>query len=154
MATCHPSLLCEKKTWLLQLERVKDGLTSKGPALGWNYSTGAAAVNLALRLGAARIFLLGIDMTRALSDGRTHWHNHQIKKIEDRAFARHLRGFVSVHSHLRRSFPSVQVLNVTNGESRLPAFQRISFTDLEEILPLQPPLGFAPSYGAVATLPL
>lgn len=132
IATCHPKLAPFPLHWLFQLDRVKSGL-SKGPALGWNYSTGAAAVNLAIQLGAKRIFLLGFDMGRSVTDGKTHWHTHQLKRIEDKAFARHIKGFHAVFFDLWK-FPGVEVINVTNGGSLLPLFKRMNFTSLSAIL--------------------
>jgi hypothetical protein len=45
---------------LIWLERKVEGFYTD--AIGWNGNTGAAAINLALIMGARRIYLLGFDM--------------------------------------------------------------------------------------------
>lgn len=131
VVTCAPSLQFINVPWLYQMGRMKDGI-HEAPVLGWNYSTGAAAVNLAHILGAKRIFLLGFDMGRR-EDGKTHWHEHRLKGIPDDSYARFIRGFHCVFQSMSR-FPDVQVLNVTDGTSKLPSFPRINFEALDRVL--------------------
>lgn len=127
VVTCAPALLPLNLDWLLQMKRVRDGL-HEGDTLGWNYSTGAAAVNLAFSLGATRIFLLGFDMGKG-EGGKSHWHNHRTKHIADEAYRRFIRGFHTLAAGLKR-YPNVKVFNVTDGSSKLPVFDRIPFKDL------------------------
>lgn len=47
----------------------KKQLCLSGPNLVWGGNSGTAAINLAVKLGAKRIYLFGYDM-----QGRTHWH--------------------------------------------------------------------------------
>ena len=126
VVTCAPGLLNLKLSWLLQMKRLRDGLHS-GSTIGWNYSTGAMAINLALSLGANRIFLLGYDVGKRL-DGKTHWHDYRHKLIQDETYRRFVRGFSCVHASLKR-FPEIQVVNVTDGTSQLPLFERITFEE-------------------------
>lgn len=124
VVTCATALLDLKLDWLLAMPRVRDGLHS-GPVLGWNYSTGAAAVNLAISLGAIRIFLLGFDMGRR-QDGRTHWHAHGAKAIQDESYRRFLKGFSFIQRDLAK-YPEVKIFNVTDGSSKLQFFPRMGF---------------------------
>jgi hypothetical protein len=139
IATCSTSLGQIKLDWLLQLERSLNGL-HEGGVVGWNYSTGAAAINLAISLGAAKVFLLGFDLNRR-KDGQSHWHNYNTKPIMDTAFARFIRGFEAIKKDLHR-FPEVSVFNVTDGSSGLHAFARITFEEFDRVLALDP--RFAP----------
>lgn len=123
IVTCAPGLMNLKLDWLHQVPRRKSGLQNDS-TLGWNFSTGAAAVNLAISLGAKRIFLLGYDMGKV--EGKTHWHNHNPKLIKEASYDRFILGFRSIHHHLPL-FPEVKVLNVTDGSSRLPFFPMIGF---------------------------
>ncbi len=125
--TNAPTLMEVNCPWLLQMQRQKDGL-SEGHVLGFNLSTGACAINLAITLGARRIFLLGYDLARSV-EGRSHWHDTNPKKTQDASFERFRRGFEQVKKDLIL-FPNVQVFNVTDGSSRLQCFDRISFEDL------------------------
>ena len=63
VATCYP--VPEKTPWLARYARQDDGLAF-GPTLAWNGHTGALCTNLALSLGALRVFLLGMDMDCAV----------------------------------------------------------------------------------------
>ena len=77
--TNSSQLLNTRLPWLWTTPRKSKGLSDR--AIAWNDNTGAAAVNLALLLGAKRIFLLGFDM-RASERGKTNWCDES-KNIRD-----------------------------------------------------------------------
>lgn len=139
--TCAPSLRDLNAEDLLQMNRLRDGI-QHGCILGWNYSTGAAAVNLAFSLGATTIYLLGFDMGRN-EKGKTHWHSHTLHAIHDTSFARHVRGFYTLAQSLKR-FPDVKVWNVTDGSSKLPVFDRLTFSQFLSRLVAPELRGIAP----------
>jgi len=126
--TCAPALLHFQLIKIHKMNRVRDGIHDKD-TLGWNYSTGAAAVNLAFSMGAKRIFLLGFDMGKQ-PDGKSHWHNNPRKVIKEESYTRFIRGFHTLAQSISR-FPDVKVFNVTDGSSRLPVFDRLSFTEFD-----------------------
>lgn len=96
-----------------------------GNEIGWNQSTGALAINLAISLGAITVFLLGYDLTNTPA-GQSHWHDHNKQLIKEYSFQRFTRGFQSV----KVSLPAgVEVINVTDGSSRLQVFTRITFAE-------------------------
>ena len=67
----------EYPPWVNQFDRLSHGLCKLDEnRLGWNGNTGAAALNLALVLGAKNIYLLGFDM--GIIDKETNWHNEII----------------------------------------------------------------------------
>jgi hypothetical protein len=133
VVSCAPSLIHLNLPWVYIMSRVRDGLQESGKGLlAWNYSTGAAAINLAVLLGASRIFLLGFDMGR--NEGKSHWHSHRHKPTEDVSFARFQKGFKCLAASLASLRPDVQVLNVTDGTSKLLVFPAISFGQLDCIL--------------------
>lgn len=125
--TNAPSLIHLKIPNVLRMRRVRDGIHS-GDTLGWNYSTGALAINLAISLGARRIFLLGYDLCNR--DGASHWHVHG-KATQQYAFDRFRRGFDMVKASLPAG---VQVFNVTDGGSKLTAFPMFSFEALAGLI--------------------
>jgi hypothetical protein len=110
--------------WLHQMTRVNSGL-HRPPALGLNGSTGAAAINLAVNLGADRIFLIGYDLG-ADEQGRTHWHNSYQRPTSEESFARHRNGFEYIAKALSKFAPEVQVINL-NPASKLEMFDK--YTD-------------------------
>lgn len=125
VVSCSPSLYNYNLPWVKKMTRIKNGVHTDS-LIGWNYSTGAASVNLALSLGAKRAFLLGFDMGRRKEDGKTHWHDNRRKAIPDSSYLRFSSGFSTLYKHLQR-YPNFSVFNVTDGESRLPVFSRITF---------------------------
>jgi hypothetical protein len=128
MVTNSPSVLPFRIPNLLKCKRQRDGI-HKGSTLGWNYSTGALAINLAVSLGAAKIYLLGYDLARV--GNASHWHNHNPKQIYDFSFRRFIDGFNTVAKNLPQG---VQVFNVSNGTTRLTCFPIMSFEAFKEHL--------------------
>jgi hypothetical protein len=117
------SLQSMQLPWLLKLGRAADRM-GDGNYLAWHYSTGAAAISLAVHLKASRIYLLGFDM--ALVASKSHWHSHRAQVTSEVAFQRHLRGMRDMAQSLFHS--PVKVFNVTD-ESRLDCFPRIPVQD-------------------------
>ena len=96
-----------------------------GPTLAWNANTGALGVNLALSLGARRVYLLGMDMD---SDGpRTHWHDRPIQSQNQDHYHKFKGGFGLLAEALPHVFPGRQIFNITDGSSKLRAFPQVSF---------------------------
>lgn len=116
--------------WYKQMEREMGGL-HKGSKLGWNYSTGAAAINLAISLGAWRIFLLGIDMSKRGNVSHYHSRYGFVSGLD--TLQRHLAGLQTVIRELRK-FPQVTVINVTDGLSHIDGIENITFEHLTEII--------------------
>lgn len=116
--------------WLVTLQREYDGLY-RAKALGWNHSTGAMAINLALRLGVQRLFLLGYDLQ--LHDGQKHWHGIDLDNTIP-AFERFTSGFNTVKRSIPSVFPGREVFNVEAfpGASRLNVFPKLTWREMVE----------------------
>lgn len=123
-----PSLADVTDPNLHVMQRIRDGL-HYGNTLGWNYSTGALAINLAIVLGASSIYLLGYDLSRPPE--HSHWHDRNTNPPDRRVFLRFLKGFNVVKMHLPKG---VEVFNVSDGSSRLDCFQTIDFQKFGEYL--------------------
>lgn len=132
VVSISPGTMNFKLPWLLQVTRESSGVHVGGNKMGWNYSTGAAAINLALSLGGRVIYLYGFDL-KANPQKKTHWHTHYAATTPDPTFARFIRGFKTVYAQLAR-FPHTKIWNVTNGESQLPMFERINLTGMTKRL--------------------
>ena len=128
IVTNCPVVLPLKVPGLRKTRRIRDGLHN-GTNLGWNYSTGALAINLAVNLGVKRIFLLGYDCQKM--GNHHHWHNHNQKHIHDSSYHRFIGGFRTLKKALT---PGVDVFNVTDGTSALDAFPTISFLTFQTVL--------------------
>ena len=70
-------------------------------ALGWNYNTGAVAINLALLLGAAKINLLGFDMQLGKA-GNSNWHENILDKPDKKVYSKFITGFNKVANDLKK----------------------------------------------------
>lgn len=90
-------------------------------ALGWNMNTGANAINLALLLGAKRIFLLGFDMH--LTEGKSNFHNNNLDKPDAGVYKVFLKAMSNLDQHLKNKFPGREIINVT-GDSSLNVFAK------------------------------
>lgn len=126
--------------YVSQLIRAPHGLESD-THLSWNFSTGAAAVNLALNMGAKRVFLLGFDMTGKDKSRKgdykiSHWHEYRYRPytITDASFTTFLRGFKSLAQAAKQKFPNVEILNVGDGTSKLEEFRKITFDEMWELV--------------------
>jgi uncharacterized Rossmann fold enzyme len=108
-------------TWLWTMRREGSGLHLD--ALGWNFSTGALAVNLALLLGAKKIYLLGFDM-KLSKDGDNNWHPNKLDKPNKTLFPKFVKGFLRVKADLEKKFADVEVFNITD-DSDLNVFPKI-----------------------------
>ena len=93
--------------------------------LGWNGSTGAAATNLALLLGATKVCLLGFDMFLG-NDGKPNWHNQKLlDKPNSKIYNKFIEGFGHIKKELPNKFPNSEIINITNN-SDLDLFPIVS----------------------------
>ena len=89
--------------------------------LGWNASTGASAIGLAIKFGSKKIFLLGFDMR--IQGDKNNWYPNPLHKANQESCNKHLEG-------VRNMLPSlpagVEIKNIcTDPESPLDAFERV-----------------------------
>ena len=108
--------------WVNKMARQAQGLHKD--ALGWGYNTGVGAMNLALILGAAQVFLIGFDM-QLNEDGESNWHANNLDEPSAKMYDRMLKGFRIVGRQLPHKFPDAKVFNVTD-DSRLDSFPKIA----------------------------
>jgi len=119
--TNSPSLQKTNLPWLWTMIRRGSGLYKD--SLGWNGNTGATAVNLALLLGAKRIFLLGFDMHLS-KNKKANWHENRLNKPNASIYDKFLRGFGKLAIDLKKKFPDVEIINITD-DSSLNLFPKI-----------------------------
>jgi hypothetical protein len=135
VVTCSQSLGQQTHIpWLYCVGREKMGLHD-GNKIGWNFSTGAAAINLAINLGASRIFLLGYDLGND-PKGHPHWHNHNDKPVKEFSYKRFQAGFGEINRDLPK-YPNVKVINVSDGSSKLAFFPTITHEAFRRYIPPQ-----------------
>jgi len=91
-------------------------------AIGYNSNSGGAAINLAILLGAKRIFLLGFDMR--LREGESNWHPNDVSKPNEEAYLRFIKGFTKLTADWKRDYSDIEIVNVTD-DSNLDLFPKI-----------------------------
>jgi hypothetical protein len=107
--------------WLLQMTRQQYGLGAPGLGrLAWNRNTGSLGINLALLLGARRVYLLGFDMSLS-ARGEANWHDERCEPARAEVYARFRAGFAFLASALPETFPGVEVVNL-HASATLPMF--------------------------------
>lgn len=116
VVTNTEALAIDKPAWVNFFPREPKGLFRN--ALGWNGNTGAVALNLAIILGAKRIYLLGFDM--GIVRGKTNWHNEVIHPdaVLPSSYQMFLDKWKYVLEDLKNKFPNREVVNV-NDNSKL-----------------------------------
>lgn len=110
-------------SWLHTIGRRGSGLHKD--ALGWNNNTGALAINLALVLGAKKIYLLGYDLG-IVPGGKANWYSDVVKPPNHALFAKFTRGFGQVEKDRKILFPNCEVVNVSDV-SKLEVFPKVGF---------------------------
>jgi hypothetical protein len=117
------------------MRRIKNGFGT-GDTLGWNYSTGAEAINLAITLGAVNIYLLGFDLVRI--GGKSHWHEHNLTVTGRDSFERFKKGFRELAVEVKAR-SNASVFNVTDGTSGLDCFGTCDWREFYGLLTAFPP---------------
>ena len=132
VTTCRT---CVNQPGIKRMRKVNHprGLESRRDALKWNWSSGAAAINLAVHFGVQRIVLLGFDM-RAVGK-ETHWHDHYTHDPKRDPYARFLKGFPDLAKALASL--RVECVNACPGS----ALQDFPIVEPDSVLPPPPPAG-------------
>lgn len=125
--TNHPRFNTQSPNWLLTIPRKPRGLHSD--ALGWNDNTGFAAINLAILLGASKIYLLGFDMKMA--GGKHNWHDGRKDRSGGIVYQKFLKSVPYILKDKKNRFPNVEIYNITD-DSELNAFPKIGTREFWE----------------------
>lgn len=123
--TNQPSLHRGNHPWIWTTDRPNRGLSTE--AIAWNSNTGASAVNLALLMGARRVYLLGFDCKK--SQNKTNWHDDNIGHPNESSYCRFLHGWLSVSNSLPTTFPGCEIINL-GPDSDLERFPRQNWADV------------------------
>ena len=125
VVTDHPHAYFAGHPWVRWLPRQPRGLGTA--AIGFNTNSGSAAINLALLLGAARVFLLGFDMQLGAA-GTANFHKKSIEPPDARVYGKMLAAMQLVAQQLPVVFPGREVINVNDG-GRLACFPRVGVAE-------------------------
>jgi len=120
--TNHGNFQRNRTDWIWALPRKARGLAKD--ALAWNKNTGSVAVNLALILGAKRVFLLGFDMC-LLNKHEQNWHENLLNEPDKSVYPLFIRGFEILSKQMHKYFPNAEIINVTDS-SALDMFPKVA----------------------------
>lgn len=114
--------------WVLTVDREerKNGLSLK--SLGYNGNTGSLAINLALCLGARRVFLLGFDMKLDDNTKKANWHDVRYEVGQPEVYSLFKSRMRFVARDVPVMFPGSEVINVTD-DSDLNVFPKVSLEE-------------------------
>ena len=117
--TCHeffdkPQFINDENVKLVTKDKMHpSGISPNLNMASWNYNSGAAAVSVAVHMGATRIILVGFDM-QCGPNGKQHWHGEygtfkRKPKEDGTPFKKHLPGFdqMAKDAHAR----GIQIIN-------------------------------------------
>ena len=121
-ASNSTSMLPVAGTSIAVFKRIAWGLY-RGDSLGFGWNSGCGAVNLALSLGAKRVFLLGFDNGIPPGTVLKHWHDWGNNKMSDEIWLRQREGWKQLSLALPRVFPGCEVINL-NPDSAIPYFPK------------------------------
>lgn len=127
LVTHNPSLKKADEEWLYVVERgTRKGLYKDRLCYGGN--SGCGAINLALLMGAKRVFLLGFDCKPG-KNNEANWHKWQIEPMMPGLHDKFLKGFKQLAEALPQVFPECEVINLT-PDSAIPYF---TFNQFEKV---------------------
>ena len=133
VTSCQRPNLRERK-WMKVLKRdeSKNGISKRPGSICWNLNSGASAIDLAVKLGAKKVVLLGFDMkTKAGGGNKGHnWHDRHTPRHTpaDTIYAqRFLPGFKKIKADLDAL--EIECANAT-PDSALTLFEMVRLEDV------------------------
>lgn len=129
--TTHPTPP-EEYDWVLHVPRDRSkrkGLSPLKNKVCWNGNSGAAAIDLAVHMGARRIILLGFDMN---DDSQTpsHWHTkygNRKRSVSIANHKRHKQCFPYIARDAKKR--GIEIINA-NPNSAIDAFMKVKAEEL------------------------
>ena len=106
------------------LKRYARGICTDG--VGWNGNTGFTAINLAILLGAAKVFLLGFDMKRTLQE--SNWHKNNLDKNPPSVYKKFINWAKWLEQDWQNKYSHIEIINITD-DSALDIFPKIGTED-------------------------
>ena len=109
------------------LKRYARGICEDG--VGWNGNTGFTAINLAILLGAKRIYLLGFDMKRTAD--RSNWHINNLDKNPPSVYQKFINWSKYVKKDWETKYSHIEIINVTD-DNALEIFPKVGVAEFWE----------------------
>jgi len=136
--TCCSKLRNKKEQRLAGFNHIEkdrghsSGISPDPNKISWNTNSGGAAIDLAIKVGAIKIFLLGFDM-QPNKDNVTHWHGKHYELIrkdgtpKKTPFKAHLKRFLAIAKDAEKL--GVEIINC-NPKSKITSFKTANVFEL------------------------
>lgn len=129
------------------VKRTENHSIADNTELGWYGNTGITAIELAIKFGARKIYLLGYDMSRSTKDMRVNWYENirlnptcsmfqnQLHKKDayvqhtNKLFGKFIRNFQQWENYRKELFPKVKIINA-NPKSGLEIYEKVAWETL------------------------
>lgn len=108
-------------------ERTTARLSQRRDTLGWFSNTGIMGIELAMKLGSKRIYLLGFDMQ--LTDGIANWYSNLKDKPNSAVYDKFLRNFKGFDLQKQSYFPDIEIINL-NPNSGLELYEKKDWSEV------------------------
>ena len=132
------------------VRRISKGCSEGRNELGWHENTGAAAICLAVKMGASQVFLYGFDMKlhydEKNKEWRNNWHQNNLDGPDPDVFVKHIGGHETVKAYMDKHHPKVGIYNCGPDSFLLtwpmlspayPATEEESFQRILQGIPLE-----------------
>jgi hypothetical protein len=124
VVTHNPDLRTCAESWLKYVVREDQGVHPD--KIGYNTCSGAAAITLALLMGAKRVMLLGFDCKPGPEHTiKPNWYDNRIEAPSVEVFGKFEEGFRNIAQEYRNVFPDTEIINL-GPDSALTVFKRRS----------------------------
>lgn len=121
ITNCSPPIGSDDVEDIYFMER--SSFMEKGKTLGWYGNTGVLAIEVAITLGADRIFLLGYDNYNN-ENGISHYHKYHRKPTSNRVYQIFNQQFERANKVWKEDYPNVEIINL-NLKSGYDQFKKI-----------------------------
>lgn len=125
---CCPKQIKDPQVNWMERENVYPLVLERNGKLAWNSNTGAAAINLAILLGATEIVLLGYDMKLG-PEGQSNWHPNYLDSPNETVFNKFTKGFERLACAIEEQCPSVTIYNA-GPDSHLDYFPKVPLREI------------------------
>ena len=116
-------------------KRLFGAMSGEPYKLGWYANTGCMAVELAIKLGGERIFLLGFDCRMSNDKKNSNWYDPVRKtgrtprRFQKSIYEKFVKWFARFEKDRRITYPNVEIVNL-NPDSALDVYPKKEWRDV------------------------
>ena len=116
-------------SWVKWVRRRVRALGQAPGELGWFQNTGMSGIDLALKLGADKICLLGFDMKVDSETGEANWHPNDLNASDPKVYGKFLGAGKAFEKDIAERYSEIEIVNC-NPDSAWDAFPKVKLEDV------------------------